>query len=122
MFLSGLVALGGALLFPDALVRLSVLSYEGIAQLVPAVVGGLLWRRMTVQGALAGLVVGELIVVPLALSGHDPLLGVNVGLIGLVANVLVNVVVSRATAPEDAAPNQRFQRSPGSLTPSSSQV
>ena len=54
VFLSGLVALGGALLFPDALVRLSVLSYEGIAQLVPAVVGGLLWRRMTVQGALAG--------------------------------------------------------------------
>ena len=33
---SGLAALGGALLFPDALVRLSVLSYEGIAQLVPA--------------------------------------------------------------------------------------
>src|SRR3954453_2450969 len=49
VFLSGLVALGGALLFPDALVRLSVLSYEGIAQLVLAVVGGLLWRRMTVQ-------------------------------------------------------------------------
>ena len=99
VFVSGLVALGGALLFPDALVRLSVLSYEGIAQLVPAVVGGLLWRRMTVQGALAGLIVGEAIVVPLALSGNDPLLGVNVGLIGLVANALVNVAVSRATAP-----------------------
>ena len=124
VFLSGLVALGGALLFPDALVRLSVLSYEGIAQLVPAVVGGLLWRRMTVQGALAGLVVGEAIVVPLALSGNDPLLGVNVGLIGLVANALVNVAVSRATAP--AVPShasERFQRkSLGSGTPSSSQV
>jgi SSS family solute:Na+ symporter len=120
---SGLVALGGALAFPDALVRLSVLSYEGIAQLVPAVVGGLLWRRMTVQGALAGLIVGEVIVVPLALSGNDPLLGVNVGLIGLVANAIVNVAVSRATASEDAAPSQRFQRkSLGSATPSSSQV
>ena len=51
---SGLVALGGALAFPDALVRLSVLSYEGVAQLVPAVVGGLLWRRMTVAGAASG--------------------------------------------------------------------
>jgi solute:Na+ symporter, SSS family len=121
VFLSGLVALGGALLFPDALVRLSVLSYEGIAQLVPAVVGGLLWRRMTVQGALAGIIGGELIVVPLALSGNDPLLGVNVGLIGLVANALANVVVSRARPlPETAL--GRFQRSPGSLTPSSSQV
>ena len=90
---SGLAALAGALLFPDALVRLSVLSYEGIAQLVPALVGGLLWRRMTVQGALAGLLVGEAIVVPLALSGNDPFLGINAGLIGLVANVIVNVVV-----------------------------
>ncbi len=77
--------------------RLSVLTYEGIAQLVPALVGGLLWRRMTVQGALSGLLVGEAIVVPLALFGHDPLLGVNVGIFGLVANVVVNVVVSRMT-------------------------
>ena len=122
VFVSGLVALGGALAFPDALVRLSVLSYEGIAQLVPAVVGGLLWRRMTVQGALAGLIVGEAIVVPLALSGHDPLVGVNVGLIGLVANALVNVAVSRA-APQEVPPGVRFQRkSLGSGTPSSSQV
>src|SRR6185436_4566792 len=117
VFCSGLVALGGALLFPDALVRLSVLSYEGIAQLVPAVVGGLLWRRMTVQGALAGLLVGEAIVVPLALSGHDPFLGINAGLLGLVANVIVNVAVSKAR-PEPAEPGSRFQRSPGSLTPS----
>jgi hypothetical protein len=66
--------------------------------------------------------VGEAIVVPLALSGHDPLLGVNVGLIGLAANTLVNVAVSRAT-PQPASPGARFQRkSLGSATPSSSQV
>ena len=104
---SGLVALAGALLVPDALVRLSVLSYEGIAQLVPPLVGGLLWRRMTVQGALAGLLVGEAIVAPLALSGNDPFLGINAGLIGLVANAIVNVVVSKARP--EAAPG-RFQR------------
>jgi SSS family solute:Na+ symporter len=122
VFASGAVALACALLFPDALVRLSVLSYEGIAQLVPAVVGGLLWRRMTMHGALAGILVGEAIVVPLALGGHDPWMGVNAGLIGLVANVLVNVAVSRAR-PETVPPgHRRFQRSPGSLTPSSSQV
>ena len=121
VFASGLVALGGALAFPDALVRLSVLSYEGVAQLVPAVIGGLLWRRMTVAGAAAGIVVGWAIVCPLALSGNDPLLGINAGLIGLVANVLVNVTISRAR-PEPTAPGERFQRSPGSLMPSSSQV
>ncbi len=110
MLASGLAALAGALLVPDALVRLSVISYEGIAQLVPPLVGGLLWRRMTVQGALAGLLVGVAIVAPLALSGNDPLIGINAGLLGLVANVIVNVAVSRAA---------RVQRSEGSLTPSS---
>jgi len=110
VFVSGLVALAGALALPNALVRLSVLSYEGIAQLVPAVVGGLLWRRMTTAGALAGIVVGEAIVVPLALGGHDPLLGINAGLIGLLANVLVNVAVSRAWPAADAG-GGRFRRS-----------
>jgi SSS family solute:Na+ symporter len=119
---SGLAALTGALLFPDALVRLSVLSYEGIAQLVPALIGGLLWRRMTVQGALAGLLVGVAIVAPLALSGNDPVFGINAGLIGLVANVLVNVAVSRAR-PDRDAPDPRVQReSLGSTMPSSSQA
>jgi solute:Na+ symporter, SSS family len=113
VFLAGLVALGGALALPNALVRLSVLSYEGIAQLVPAVVGGLLWRRMTTAGALAGIVVGEAIVVPLALGGHDPLFGINAGLIGLVANVLVNVAVSRARPEGDVARGERFRRSAG---------
>src|SRR3954449_7915868 len=105
---AGLVALAGALLVPNALVRLSVLSYEGVAQLVPALIGGLLWRRMTVRGALAGLLVGEAIVVPLAIGGHDPFLGINAGLLGLVANVIVNVLVSRATQP--ATPGSRFSR------------
>jgi SSS family solute:Na+ symporter len=113
---SGLVALAGALLVPNALVRLSVMSYEGVAQFVPALIGGLLWRRMTVQGALAGLLVGEAIVVPLALSGHDPLLGVNVGLFGLVATLSVTVTVSRARPPP-AARGDRFQRS-GTMLPS----
>jgi SSS family solute:Na+ symporter len=116
---SGLVALAGALLLPNALVRLSVLSYEGVAQLVPALVGGLLWRRMTVHGALAGLIVGEAIVVPLALTSHDPLLGINVGLIGLVANVLVNLAVSRAR-PQPTAPTRFRREDQAAVIPASS--
>jgi SSS family solute:Na+ symporter len=110
VFLAGLVALAGALFVPNALVRLSVLSYEGLAQLVPALIGGLLWRRMTMPGALAGLVVGEAIVAPLALSGHDPFLGVNAGLLGLVANAIVCVAVSRAWPGAQGAPGTRFAR------------
>jgi SSS family solute:Na+ symporter len=110
VFLAGLVALGGALALPNALVRLSVLSYEGIAQLVPAVVGGLLWRKMTTAGAFAGIVVGEAIVVPLTLSSHDPWHGVNAGLLGLVANVIVNVAVSRAWPSAQGSRDGRFRR------------
>src|SRR3954453_6180925 len=115
VFVSGLVALAGALALPNALVRPSVLSYEGLPQIAPgpAVGGGLLWRRMPPAGALAGIVVGEAIVVPLALGGHDPLLGINAGLIGLVANVLVNVAVSRARPEGDVARGERFRRSAG---------
>jgi SSS family solute:Na+ symporter len=113
VFLAGLAALAGALFVPNALVRLSVVSYEGLAQFVPALIGGLLWRRMTMPGALAGLVVGEAIVAPLALSGHDPLIGVNVGLLGLVANAVVCVAVSRAWPGAHDGRPERFRRSAG---------
>jgi hypothetical protein len=75
---------------------------------------------MTVQGALAGLLVGEAIVVPLALSGHDPFLGVNAGLLGLVANVVVNVVVSRGTHRDgEPAAGGRFERQTEAVSSSS---
>jgi SSS family solute:Na+ symporter len=74
---------------------------------------------MTVQGALAGLLVGEAIVVPLAMSGHDPFLGINAGLLGLVANVIVNVAVSRATT--TIQPGSRFVRDAPAATVSSSE-
>src|SRR4051794_6939724 len=61
---AGLVALAGALLVPNALVRLSVLSYEGVAQFVPALIGGLLWRGGALWGAPAGPPLGAGGVVP----------------------------------------------------------
>jgi SSS family solute:Na+ symporter len=66
---------------------------------------------MSTAGALAGIVVGEAIVVPLALGSHDPFHGINAGLIGLVANVIVNVVVSRAWPSAEIAGGDRFRRS-----------
>ena len=55
---------------------------------------------------------------PLALSGNDPFLGINAGLLGLVANVIVNVTVSKAR-PETTAPH-RFQRDQAAAPVSSS--
>ncbi|MCM6775195.1 sodium:solute symporter family protein [Nocardia sp. CDC159] len=90
----GAIALAGALLYPRALVNLSVLSYEGIAQLLPAVLLGLYWRRLTAIGVAAGLVVGGAIVFGLHAMGRDPLFGVNGGLVALGVNVLVASAVS----------------------------
>ncbi|MBF6330607.1 sodium:solute symporter family protein [Nocardia transvalensis] len=92
--LVGAIALAGALIYPKALVNLSVLSYEGIAQLLPAVLLGLYWRRLTAGGVAAGLVVGSVIVLGLHVLGLDPLGGVNGGLIALTANLAVAALVS----------------------------
>ncbi len=87
--IAGAIALGGALRYPSLLVNLSVLSYEGIAQLLPAVLFALYWRRLTTAGAAAGLIVGTAIVLGLHAAGRDPLWGVNGGLLALVANLVV---------------------------------
>ena len=74
---------------PDLLANLLLLTYSGLDQLIPAIALALLVRRLVgVLPVLAGLVVGEAIVIWLtfgnAYAGH-----VNVGLIALVPNLLV---------------------------------
>jgi SSS family solute:Na+ symporter len=104
---AGLVALGMTYLFPNVLVRLSVISYEGLAQLLPVVVIALVWRRMSVLGATAGMAAGIAVVAALMATGHDPLAGVNAGAIGLVVNLVVTAAVSLARpghAPPDRMP------------------
>ncbi|WP_280264023.1 sodium:solute symporter family protein [Nocardia wallacei] len=100
----GVLALMGALIYPSALVDLSVLSYEGIAQLLPAVLVGLYWRLLTARGVAAGLLVGSAIVLVLHALGHDPLFGVNGGLIALVVNLAVAVAVSLVSGSARGAP------------------
>ncbi|HWC78441.1 MAG TPA: sodium:solute symporter family protein [Pseudonocardiaceae bacterium] len=102
--LAGALALGMTYVFPNVLVRLSVVSYEGIAQLLPIVLIALLWRRMSIAGAVAGLAVGLALVSIMVFGGHDPWHGVNAGLIALAANIAVTVAVSAlrpANAPDD---------------------
>ncbi|WP_432003076.1 sodium:solute symporter family protein [Streptomyces sioyaensis] len=79
---------------PDTLVRLSLISYEGMAQLVPMLLLGLVWRRLTVHAAVSGLVVGFVLVCVLVFGGHDPIRGVNAGLVGLAVNLAVALAVT----------------------------
>lgn len=88
---------------PNTLVRLSLISYEGMAQLLPMVLLALVWRRLTFRGAFSGLIVGVAVVCALVFSGNDPVGGVNAGLVALAANLAVALAVTFA-GPRDADP------------------
>ena len=92
--LAGLLALAGSLFFPNTLVELSVLSYEGLAQLVPAVLLALYWRRMPATAAVAGMIAGLVVMTALWASDNDPWHGVNGGIIGFAVNLTVAFAVS----------------------------
>lgn len=103
-FLLGLVALLFTFLSPSTLVQLSVLSYQGLAQLLPVVLGSLLWKRMSTPAAVAGLLAGVGTVVALIATGHDTVVGINAGLLALGVNLAVNITLSLvrpATTPAD---------------------
>lgn len=102
--IAGALALAGSLLLPNALVSLSVLSYEGLAQLVPAALLSLYWPRMSKQAAAAGLIVGSVLMVVLHYTGNDPLLGVNGGVWAVAVNAVIVWAVSMAK------PDPRWRR------------
>ncbi|MFG3120320.1 sodium:solute symporter [Streptomyces sp. NPDC048197] len=79
---------------PNTLVRLSLISYEGMAQLVPMLLLGLVWRRLTWLAAVSGLVAGFALVCVLVFGGHDPVWGMNAGLVGLAVNLVVALAVT----------------------------
>ncbi|WP_079193969.1 sodium:solute symporter family protein [Streptomyces sp. CB02923] len=79
---------------PNTLVRLSLISYEGMAQLVPMILLGLVWRRLTLYGAVSGLVVGLVVVCGLVFTEHDPVWGMNAGIVALAVNLVVALAVT----------------------------
>ncbi|MBH1932859.1 sodium:solute symporter family protein [Streptomyces sp. AV19] len=91
---AGTLALALTYAAPNTLVRLSLISYEGMAQLVPMILLGLVWRKLTLWGALSGLVVGGALVCALVFTEHDPLWGVNAGALALGVNLVVALAVS----------------------------
>ncbi|MFE9998336.1 sodium:solute symporter family protein [Streptomyces avermitilis] len=93
---AGVLALLLTYTAPNTLVRLSLISYEGMAQFVPMLLLGLVWRRFTLTAALSGLAVGGVLVCWLVFSERDPVFGVNAGLVALAANLVVAVAVAYA--------------------------
>ncbi len=102
-----LVAVAFTLRGGDAIVPLLLLGYSLVTQLFPALLSSLPARRVvTPAGAIAGVLIGEAIVIAFQLSGaklatlfpHWPstITDLNVGLVALLANVAVMFAVSAA--------------------------
>ena len=91
------IALYFAIHSSTTLVQLLLLAYAGIAQFFPGVVLGLFWKRVTMTGVFAGLVIGVVTTALLLLSKHDPFFGLNAGFVALSVNFAVTVGVSAVT-------------------------
>lgn len=71
------------------LVSIGLISFAGIAQFVPVVLGGLYWKRATKLGAIAGMIIGFLIwgfTLPLPMLAESSLISdrlVSEGILGI---------------------------------------
>lgn len=93
------LALVLAMFFPNELVNLLIIGYDGVTQFFPGVVLGLFWKRVTKAAILSGLIAGIGVVAILIYSGHDPFLGMNAGFVGLVVNSIITLAVIFRTEP-----------------------
>ena len=93
-------ALTLALTFPNALVNLLLIGYDGVSQLFPGVVLGLFWRRVTRTGVAVGLAAGLIVAAALVFGKHDPFLGMNAGFVALAVNAALAVGVSLLGRPK----------------------
>jgi SSS family solute:Na+ symporter len=97
-------ALVFAFLFPNELVPLLILGYDGVCQFFPGVVLGLFWKRVSKAGVFIGLLVGIAVVAVLILSGNDPFLGMNAGFVGLIINSIITLAISLGAKPKEGLP------------------
>ncbi len=104
----GAVAYFFAIYSKLSLVDLLLLSYEAIAQIFPAVLAAIYWRRSTPAGVLTGLVAGCTVSGIWLLFPALQWQQIHPGIFGLVANVICLVVVSLATRPMDEEHLQQF--------------
>ncbi|MEU6521843.1 sodium:solute symporter [Streptomyces sp. NPDC046924] len=101
ILLMGLAVIGTAIALNNVVEALTVAYNLLVGGLLVPILGGLLWKRGTAQGALASVTVGGLAVIGLmatyGILANEPIL------YGLLSSLAVYVVVSLATRPTDEA-------------------
>jgi SSS family solute:Na+ symporter len=100
-----LISLYLAVYSSSTLVSLLLLGYAGVTQFFPGVVLGLFWKRVTMAGVFAGMIVGVACTAFLILSKRDPFCGLNAGFIALCSNFAVAVLVSMLGSAKNSAAN-----------------
>lgn len=100
------------LVVPGLLVTIGLVALAGTAQVMVPTVGALFWRRSTTAGAIAGLLVGVVLLCvftfsPIAAPG--PFAAGGAGLLSLIANAVVFVIVSLFTKPRPAEVMDKVQ-------------
>ncbi|GAA2526027.1 MULTISPECIES: sodium:solute symporter [Streptomyces] len=101
ILLMGLAVIGTAIALNDVVQALTVAYNLLVGGLLVPILGGLLWKRGTAQGALAAVAVGGLAVIGL-MAGYGILANEPV-YYGLLSSLVAYVVVSLATRPTDEA-------------------
>ena len=91
------IALYFAIYSSSTLVALLLIGYDGVSQFLPGVLFGLFWKRVTMTGVFAGIVLGEVVAGVLVLGGNDPFFGMNAGFVAVCLNFVVTVGVSMLT-------------------------
>ncbi|MFI8517146.1 sodium:solute symporter [Streptomyces sp. NPDC085481] len=101
ILIMGIAVIGIAIALNDVVQALTVAYNLLVAGLLVPILGGLLWRRGTVQGALSAVIVGGVSVIGLmwtyGILANEPVY------YGLLASLAAYVIVSLATPPTDAA-------------------
>lgn len=96
---------------PGLLVSIGLVALSGTAQVIVPTVGALFWKRSTTPGAIAGLLVGIVLLCAYTfIPSFKPPFGMHSGLVSLIANIVVFVVVSSITAPRSEKILEKFSR------------
>lgn len=97
---------------PGFIIAFSQITWTGFALLIPLVLGSFHWKRGTTQGAVAGLIAGNIVdlVILLSVWPSQSLFGWHFGIYGIVVCTIVYVVVSLLTQPMPASHLERFHR------------
>ena len=95
----GVISIVFALTKPAMISDFLTLANGGVGSLVPAIIGGLYWKRATKAGAITSIVVGEAIMVLFTFVLKITPLGFSAGLWAMAVSLVLFVAVSLCTKP-----------------------